>query len=168
KGWMYDLKSKQWNEWNWCDANGNLLRPRAVCCMFAYGVILVGDWENGKLLRLSLDIANDEDSPIVRIRTFPHLTDNNDKISYSSFEADMEVGTITDDTDPQVSLSWSDDKGVTYGNPVDQSLGEIGNYLAVPSWNRLGQARDRVFKLQWSGDCVTALNGGFINPRKSR
>ena len=169
KGWMYDLKTKQWNEWNWVDINGNLLRPRATCCMFAYGVILVGDWENGKLLQLDLNIANDEGSPIVRIRTFPHLVDNNDKISYSAFDADMEVGTIEDqEADPLISLSWSDDKGRTYGNPVDQSLGRTGDYLAVPSWNRLGEARDRIFKLQWSADCVTALNGGFITPRKAR
>src|SRR5258705_6736 len=42
KGWLYDLLTKQWNEWNWCDDNGNLLRPRANCCMFAYGSNLVG------------------------------------------------------------------------------------------------------------------------------
>ncbi len=52
KGWMYDLSTKQWNEWNWCDENGNLLRPRANCCMFAYNANLVGDWENGRLLQL--------------------------------------------------------------------------------------------------------------------
>ena len=164
KGWMYDLKTKQWNEWNWCDENGNLLRPRANCCMFAYGVILVGDWENGKLLRLSLDVSNDEGSPIVRIRTFPHMS-NGIKISYGNFQADMEVGTIVDeDAAPEVLLSWSDDKGKTYGNPIAQSLGKTGDYTAVPSWNKTGQARDRIFKLQWSADMITALNGGFISP----
>lgn len=168
KGWLYEVKTKQWSEWNWCDDDGNFLRPRANCCMFAYGVILVGDWENGKLLKLTLDVFKDEDQPIIRVRTFPHLTDNNQKVSYNSFQADMEVGTIIDqEADPMVSLSWSDDKGVTYGNPIDQSLGKTGNYLAVPSWNRLGQARDRIFKLQWSADCVTALNGGFVERKKA-
>jgi hypothetical protein len=169
KGWLYEVKTKQWSEWNWCDENGNLLRPRANCCMFAYGVTVVGDWENGKLLELTLEAYTDEGSPIIRIRTFPHSTNNNNRISYKNFQADMEVGTITDEeAEPMVSLSWSDDKGKTYGNPVEQSLGMTGDYLAVPSWNRLGMARDRIFKLQWSADCVTALNGGFMTPVSAR
>jgi hypothetical protein len=167
KGWLYDLKTKIWSEWNWTDPNGNLLRPRANCCMFAYGVIVVGDWENGKLLHLSLDLMEDEGNPIVRVRTFPHINNNNDKTTLLSFDADMEPGTIDDDTDPQISLSWSIDKGKTYGNPIMQSMGEMGSYLTVMSWNRLGQARDRILKLSWSTKNNTSLNGGFIEQGKA-
>lgn len=170
KGWLYDLTTGMWNEWNWTDKNGKLLRPRANCCMFAFGVILVGDYQYGKLLQLSVDVFTDEDNPIVRIRTFPHITDEDRyaRVVYNSFDADMEVGTIIDlNDDPQVYLSWSDDKGVTYGNPVPQSLGKTGNYLTTISWNRLGMARDRVFKLQWSTNNNTALNGGFITKRRA-
>lgn len=163
KGWMYDLKTKQWNEWNWTDENGNLLRPRANCAMFVYGQNLVGDWENGALLRLSPTLYMDSNSPIVRIRTFPHMVKNNQKVTYNEFEVDMEVGMIADPAQtPMISLSWSDNKGVSYGNPVMQSMGKIGQYLTVPSWNRLGMARDRVFKLTWSADTKTALNGAFV------
>ena len=168
KGWMYDLKTKQWNEWNWVDSDGNLLRPRANCAIFAYGFNLVGDWENGKLLVLSPDAYMDEDSPIVRIRTFPHMVNNNQKVSYLEFEVDMEVGATLDPADnPMVSLSWSDNKGKSYGNPVMQSMGRIGQYLTVPSWNRLGMARDRVFKISWSANTNTALNGAFVETQAS-
>lgn len=165
KGWLYDLTTTQWCEWNWCDENGNLLRPRANCCMFANNDILVGDWQYGKLLKLDINVFKDEDSPIVRIRTFPHLTDDDrySRINYNTFSADMQVGSILDlEDDPQIYLSWSDNKGVTYGNPVAQSLGKTGEYAKTITWNRLGQARDRVFKLQWSTNNNTALNGGFI------
>lgn len=171
KGWLYDLTSSQWSEWNWCDVNGNLLRPRANCCMFAFNAILVGDWQNGNLYQLSVDVMTDNGVPIVRIRTFPHLVDEDDyaRVTYNDFDADMEVGTIEDlEDDPQIYLSWSNDKGKTYGNPVPQSMGKTGEYLTTISWNRLGQARDRVFKLQWSTDNVTALNGGFITRKKAR
>lgn len=168
KGWMYDFLTKQWNEWNWCDENGNLLRPRANCCMFAYNANLVGDWENGKLLQLSASIYMDEDQPIIRIRTFPHMTDNNDKITYNSFDCDIQPGTIVDqEDDPQISLSWSDNKGKSYGNQVMQSLGKTGDFSTVPSWNRLGMARDRVFKLSWSTNNDMSLNGGFIEFKKA-
>ena len=32
-------------------------------------------------------------------------------------------------------------------------------FLTTVIWNRLGMARDRVFKLQWSAPVKTALNG---------
>jgi hypothetical protein len=169
KGLLYDLKTKQWSEWNWIDGNGTFLRPRVNCAMFVNGFNLGGDWENGKLLKLSPDLYTDEGTPIVRVRTFPHMNDDNAKVTYLNFQADIEPGTITDqEADPMISLSWSDDKGRTYGNPVMQSMGKTGEYLTVPSWNALGEARDRVFKLSWSIDMKTALNGGFIERKKAR
>lgn len=167
KGWMYDLTTKQWNEWNWIDENGNFLRPRPNCAIFVYGNNLAGDWETGDLLKLDPTIYTDVGNPIVRVRTFPHMVNNNNKTFYNSFSLDMEVGGIADPEEtPKVSLEWSDDKGVTYGNPVMQSMGKIGQYITVPSWNRLGMARDRVFKVSWSVNTKTALNGGFVETTK--
>jgi hypothetical protein len=180
KGWLYDLTtSKQlgthfWSEWNFNDANGNFNRPRANCCMFFNGANLVGDWENGTLLKLDINTNTDYTdnktvNPIIRVKTFPHMVATNNRIVYSSFDADIECGTAKEGAPtPQLSLSWSDDKGRTYGNPLMQSMGNIGEYLTVPSWNRLGEARDRVFKLSWSDDVVTALNGAFIETRQAR
>lgn len=168
KGWLFDVGNSQWCEWNWIDNDGNFNRPRANCCMFAYGVNLVGDWENGQLLELSVDVYSDNGQPIVCVRTFPHDNDNNERVTTLNFQADMQVGNAAEGDDPQVSLSWSNNKGVSYGNPVLQPLGKIGQFLKTLSWNRLGQARDRVFKLSWAANCKTALNGGFIERKKAR
>lgn len=168
KGWLYDLGNKQWCEWNWVDDDGQFLRPRANCFMFANNELLVGDWENGQLLRLDDNLYEDNGQPIVWVRTFPHMTNDNNKITYKSFDLDVQVGTVEDqEDDPQVSLQWSDDKGVTYGNPVMQSLGKTGEYKIVPAWNRLGLARDRVFKVSSSAKMLTAINGGFIEAVKA-
>jgi hypothetical protein len=207
KGWMYDLSTKEWLEWNWTDSNGNLNRHRANCCMFAFGMVLVGDFENGNILRLNPDVFTDyfpatPTGPITRIKTFSHITGKNyERVSYKNFDADMTVGSTPDvintsllDTlqgadgktllgfsdnailqgdgttleEPQAFLSWSDNKGVSYGNPVAQSLGFIGQFQTTVSWNRLGMARDRVFKLQWSVPGNIALNGGFVETVKAR
>lgn len=174
KGWLYDLTTKQWSEWNWVDSDGVLHRPRANCCMFTFNKVLVGDWENGRILHLNIEAYTDytpetPTGPIVRIRTFPHLVgDDFERVTYNSFDADMEVGTIEDDSNPVVLLSWSDNRGVSYGNPVEQTMGELGDFLTTISWNRLGQARDRVFKLQWSEPLKTALNGGFVQAKAAR
>lgn len=179
KGWIYDLttsaraQTRVWTEWLWTDPiNGGFNRPRLNCCMFAYGANLGGDWESGLLLELDIntytDYTSDGAGPITRVRTFPHIVNNNNRISYQGFNADIEVGTADEGDDPQISLSWSDDKGKTYGNPVMQSMGKIGEYLTNPQWSRLGMARDRVFKLSWSTTNKTALNGGWVDYTQAR
>lgn len=177
KGWLYDLTTSNlmqkpmWYEWNWIDNDGNFNRPRANCAMFVNEVNLVGDFSNGLLLKLDINTyidtildanGNPTTSPVTRVRTFPHMIKDNFKNKYISFDADIEAGTAPDGaTDFEIFLSWSDNKGKTYGNPIGQTMGAGGDYLAVPTWNRLGQARDRVFKLSWSSPVRTALNGGF-------
>lgn len=168
KTWLYDLTTKTWTEWAWTDPeNGTLNRHRANCGMFVYGKNLIGDWENGQILELNPDLYTDNNGPITRIRTFMHLLEEGHRITYDQFIADMQCGTSVqtneDDPDPVVMLSWSDDRGVSFGNKLEQSLGREGQYLVQPSWNRLGMARDRVFKLEWSAAVKTALNGAWID-----
>lgn len=162
---MYDLTTEMWNKWAWTDGDGNLNRHRANCAMFAYGKNIIGDWETGKLLALDDQLYQDEGQPIVRIRTLPHIVNGEySRISGKSFDADISVGNGQPNEDePMISLSWSDDRGKSYGNPVQQSMGKEGEYLTTVSWNRLGQARDRVYKLQWSANVDCALNGAFID-----
>ena len=143
--------------------------------MFAFGFVLVGDFENGRILRLNPNVYTDyfpatPTGPITRIKTFAHITgEKYERISYKNFDADISPGNIEDqEDDPQIYLSWSDNKGVSYGNPVAQSMGKTGQFYTTVSWNRLGMGRDRIFKLQWSANLKTALNGGFIELAKAR
>ena len=176
--WMYHLKTKKWNRWCFLDINtGALNRSRANCGMFFNSQNIIGDWETGKLYYLKsniyTDVASDPETstPIVRIKTFYHMVDEEySRVVYNSFDADMQVGEQdpTIETVPDVLLSWSDDRGRTYGFPVTQSMGKGGQFLTTISWSRLGMARDRVFKLQWSAPIETALNGGFCTMKRAR
>jgi hypothetical protein len=69
---------------------------------------------------------------------------------------------------PMISLRWSDDRGATFGNPVEQSMGGAGEFLTSIKWNRLGMARDRVFELSWSCNSNTCLSGAFIETIKHK
>lgn len=61
-----------------------------------------------------------------------------------------------------ISLEWSNDRGHSFGNPVSQPMGGTGEYGKTLTWQRLGYARDRVWKLQWSCPSATALLGAWI------
>lgn len=162
--WVYDLSTQLWHERGWLDGNGLLHRHRANCVAFAYNKTICGDWQNGKLYNWDLQTYTDDGASILRLRSFPHIVKDLNRISYKQFMADIEVGTIEDPSvDPMVSLRWSDDRGVSFGNSLMQSLGHTGEYRTIPSWNRLGMARDRVFELSWTAPCASALNGAFID-----
>jgi hypothetical protein len=171
---LYDLTSNEWVKWSWLDENGNINRHRANCFMFFNDRNIIGDWENGKLYILDPLIYNDFGGPILRRKTFMHMVGNRfERVNYLNFDADIEVATTDVDFEdenniPQISLSWSDNRGRTYGNPVQQSMGAQGQFQTVVSWNRLGQARDRIFKLEWSADVKTSLLGGFADIRVAK
>jgi hypothetical protein len=62
-----------------------------------------------------------------------------------------------------ISLEFSDDRGHSYGNPVSQSIGDIGEYRTSLQWQRLGMCRDRVFRLSWSVPAFAALQGCWVD-----
>ena len=165
--WVYDLNTGIWHERLWSDAQGALHRHRGVCAANWNGAVYVGDQDNGAIYELDPDTFTDNGAPIVRVRTFPHMVEDADRIVYRQFIADMEVGNIADFSNPQVSLRWSNDRGQTWGNPVMMSVGTTGNYLLSMQVQRLGMARDRVFEVSWSVPVRTSLTGAFIEVIKA-
>lgn len=176
KTWVWDESSQLWHErssFNFTAQatipdNPILGRIRANCCCAANGAVLVGDYSNGILWKLDPNTTYEGEItvPLPRIRSFPHLINDQKRVMYTGFTVDMECGTDDVDTDistnPVVWLRWSDDRGKTYGNYVQQSLGNLGEYLTSIQYNRLGMARDRVFEVSWSAAALTALNGAWV------
>lgn len=167
--WQYDLSTQQWNQLAWVDGDGNLHRHRAACYASAYGSPVVGDWQNGNLYLWDTNNYTDNGNPIPRIRSFPHgVDDASNRIHYREFIANMEVGNgIGTNVDVPVFLRWSDSRGVSWGNPVQRSLGSEGQYLKSVQWRRLGMARDRVFEISWSAPVKTALLGAWVDAQSN-
>lgn len=168
--WAYDLSTGQWHRRSSIDNNGVLHRWRANCFAFAYGMNLVGDYQNGSLYSLDSTIFTDAGTAIPRILTLPHLTRGGKRVMYSQMQAKAQVGYIVatpTSTPPMISLRWSDDAGVTFGNKVEQSLGASGQYITSPQWQRLGMARDRIFELSWSANADVAIAGVWVNFREA-
>lgn len=165
-GWLYDISTNQWSQWSTLDANGNLARPRANCHAFAYGMNIVGDYENGNLYELDPNTYTDNGTPIARIRGWPHVVQGNKRVSVTQFVADLEPGEDTGELDanasPEISLRTSLTKGLSWGNPVVQSLGALGAFATNVQWRRVAYGRDLVFEVNWSVPCKMALNGAWL------
>lgn len=169
--WVYDITQSQqagipiWHQRTWTGADGSENRIRLNWISQAYGKIVGGDWETGELYQLDLNTYQDAGEPIVRRRGFPHLMNDGKRVTYDSFIGDFECGDATlavAVNDLNAYLRWSDDRGKTWGTPIEMTLGAQGQFLTQPIWRQLGMARDRVFELFWSCPMNTSLDGAFI------
>jgi hypothetical protein len=98
------------------------------------------------------------------------LVKDGNRLSYSSFIADMDVGNAPETgqgEEREVLLRWSDARGKSWGNTVPQVWGAAGNYETSIIWRRLGMARDRVFEVRWSFPYRTGLLGAFVEAEQA-
>jgi len=160
--WVYDLRTELWHERVWLDLQGRECMVRANCAAYFSGKTIVGDHTSGKLYEWSLNAYTDDGSPIIRRRGFPPIVAEGKRVTFDTFWATIEGGNAASGEDVQIFLRWSDDLGKTYGTPIGQSLGDLGEYLTQPQWNRLGYSRYRCFELFWSVNAKTSLSGAYL------
>lgn len=164
KTWVYDQREDLWHELCWLDSDGVQHRHRGGAIAFAFGdQHVVGDRNNGKLYLFDQENFTDNGDPILRLRSFSHISKNGNLIAHKRIQADMEAGTSpSEDVSDLVTLRWSDSRGRAWGNGITQSIGATGQHKAIAQWRRLGRARDRVYELSWSGALFTALQGLYL------
>lgn len=164
--YVYDLTTEFWHERTYLNLWSEE-RHRSQYHMVAHGINVVGDYENGKLYELDPDTYTDASTSIVRTRIAPHVTKNLKFVRHNRFELDMETGVGLDGTaqgtDPVVMISWSDNGGHSYSNEYQANIGKIGERRKRVYLNRLGSARDRVYKVKISDPVKVVLIGAEID-----
>jgi hypothetical protein len=170
KTWCFDVTTQQWAERAYLNVSGFFDRHRMIAHTAYNGQNVVLDWKNGNLYALDPNAYTDNGNPIPRVRSFPHISGSDgNRLLFRQFIADMEVGRgMPDSSAPQIFLRWSDTRGVSWGQPVANDLGAIGEFYTSIQWQRLGYARDRVFELSWTAPVRTALNGAWIDVTRAR
>ena len=139
-------------------------RDRASCYAFAFGKHLVGDFVSGVLYELDENTHTDAGLPIVWSRTCAHIISDFKRIKHKEVVLNFETGVgLENGDDPLVYLTYSDDGGHSYITPREASLGVIGQRKNRVMWARLGNSRDRVYKVFGSEPVKTVLMGGYID-----
>jgi hypothetical protein len=164
KTWAYDSATKQWHERVSLDANGAYHRHIVALGGSAYDKVLGLDKASGALYAFDPDTMTDNGKRVLRLRSFPQITNENKRVIYWSFIADLEVGNASQiaGSDRQITLRYSDDRGKSWSEPLTQTMGDEGEYDTSISWNQLGMGRNRVFELSWDVPVKCALNGAYV------
>jgi hypothetical protein len=76
-----------------------------------------------------------------------------------------ETTPITQGSDPEVMLRWSDDGGHTWSNEHWAKMGKIGEYYRRVFWRRLGMTlklRDRVYEISGTDPIKVDIMGAEL------
>lgn len=154
KTWLFDGQSRSWSKLQSGDG-----RHRAQLHAQLFSKNYVTDYENGKIYQLKPDVYTDDGEYIARELITRHVG-GGDYSTISSLWLEMEAG-VGDQTgqgyDPQIMMSVSRDGGHTYGPEQWRPFGKVGEYRRRAKWNRVGRARDWVFKFRITDPVKTVI-----------
>jgi hypothetical protein len=170
--WAFDASTQMWHKRTY----GDLSTPWLPYCTAGLSgvsqvipfenMVLAGDRTGPRILQIHPRVYTDAGTTIIRQRAWPHSVDDGNRVHYPRFTAAIDGSQLSPDG---ITLDWSDDGGNTFGTPLTQDA--QSNPWSVPisqyQWRRLGYARDRVFRLTWSGQGEATLNGAWIDVVKS-
>jgi hypothetical protein len=145
--WVYDITTGLWHE----RQSLGMGRWRVNVYANAFGKHLVGDFEDGRIGELDLDTYQEYGVTMLGSATGPPVYDDKQRLFHHRFELDIEAGvglTSGQGSDPQIWLDYTEDGGRTFSERKPFfAMGKIGAYLQRLRWLRLGQARQRIYRM---------------------
>jgi hypothetical protein len=163
--WVFDLRTGLWHERAYL-SQGLFQRSLIEDHTFIFNKHVVGDYSSGNLYELSSNTFTDNGAYIPRQRVFPHINADMRRIFYSALQLDLEPGTGIDGSgqgiNPQAMLQFSDDGGNSWSSEKWAGIGAIGEKANRVIWRRLGQARDKVFRVTITDPVKVVLIGAEL------
>lgn len=154
KSWLGDQQSKSWSE---LQSSGG--RHRGEIQQNYLNSSYVSDYENGKIYILDESVYTDDGEPITREFISRHQsTGDYSRFAQMWIEMEAGVGLVSGQGEnPKVMMSVSRDGGHTYGAEVVREFGRIGEYKRRAVFNRIGRARDWLYKFRVSDPVKTVF-----------
>ena len=170
--WVYDDTEGQWHErgdWDIPLSRYDVDRPG--CHAYIFDRHLVGDRETGAIYTQSVDTSTNADGVgLRRLRRTPGIQSEQTPQTFHALRLFVEPGvglSTGQGSDPLVSLRYSDDGGMNFGNEIFRSVGAIGKYKNIVEWNRLGQSRyPRVWEVVMTDPVPWRILGAWVNPSR--
>lgn len=152
---VYDAATQLWHEiayWN--TLTGTYEPHRGINHIFINGKHLIGDRSNGLIYELDLNTYTDNGSMIRRLRRHPQIHAEGKRLVHDKLRILMGVGkglavdSLLPGYDPQLSMRYSDDGGMTYSDEESCSTGLIGEFSTEVEFRGLGSTEvSRVYEL---------------------
>lgn len=167
--WVFDASTNLWHERAEFGPDGLFRHHRSQCQATFNGKVVVGDYQVGNLYAFDLDNYTDNGAIQKWLRSWRALNTGQNTLKRSihhKLQLDCESGAITDYTDPQACLRWSNDGGHIWSNERWTSMGKIGETGRRVIWRMLGhtgRTRDRVYEVSGTDPVKIAIMGAELD-----
>ena len=154
--WCFSFTSQLWHQRASYDPNAGLFhRHRSNCFMDFGDVRIVGDYQTGQLHQMSRAYFTDAGAPLRCVRRTPHLwlKATRERMFFSQLQVEFTPGVglqVGQGVSPQAMLRFSSDGGFTWSNEIWVSIGAAGHTKNRAIWYNLGEARDRVWEVNFT------------------
>jgi hypothetical protein len=167
---QYDITTGSWGE----RQSYGSTRWRAKFGVYCFNEWLTFDRTGGKAFVLDRSKTEDGSPLIWELQsTQQHKFPARLRVPKASFDFVTGVGVDTGadpiETAPRVRVSWSDDGGLTWSNPVERLLGAQGQDVNIDIYNvGLTNRRGRMWRLQVSDPVEVSFMGGTMDVEDRR
>jgi hypothetical protein len=93
--WAYDMATGMWHKWLYTATDSTYQRHRGNCCATFQGLVIVGDYENGKLYELDKTNYTDDGQNVRRLRRAPHLVTEFQRQYFDELQIQFQPGVGT-------------------------------------------------------------------------
>lgn len=149
--WAYDATTQMWHKWLYTANDNAYERHRGNCCANFQGMVLVGDYENGRIYELDKTNYTDNGQYVRRLRRAPHLVTDFQRQYFDELQIQFQPGVGTTGISVPNGLNYIGDP---YYIPADGSLVVAPDailYLAK-SLNEQTVTTNPQAMLRWSND----------------
>jgi len=93
--WAYDATTQMWHKWLYTTDDNQYQRHRGNCCALFQGLVIVGDYANGKLYELDKQNYTDDGQTVRRLRRAPHLVTEFQRQYFDELQIQFQPGVGT-------------------------------------------------------------------------
>ena len=93
--WAYDSTTQMWHKWLYTTDDNQYQRHRGNCCAVFQGLVIVGDYANGKLYQLDKMNYTDDGQNVRRLRRAPHLVTEFQRQYFDELQIQFQPGVGT-------------------------------------------------------------------------
>lgn len=165
--WVYDATTKTWHNRETYGLDYHSAGFHAQ----AFGLEIIGNTQSNQIGKFDPLIYTEWDETQRMSWTYQPVYAENRRANHDRLEIVLESGvglTSGQGSDPQLMLDKSDDGGKTWTSLPNKDIGAIGEYQTRVVWNRLGSARQRVYRASVSDPIPVNVTDTLISARGAR
>ncbi len=166
--WFYDLNTGLWHQRSRYVTGAFAPYETAYHTYVTNSVTSVNDWTtggkhlvggraSGKIYEQNLSFYDDAGTDMKWQRILPYAYNEGNYIYFGRTEMELQTGTVASGAAPVIAMDYSDDRGSTFVDSQDASIGVHNDFSIIVLWPPTGASPRRLYRFAGVGQSKVAL-----------